>query len=96
MIPVLGGDVVEGDLSVGDGDEALEDGRLEVGEDEAAAGGLLVLAIAARDVAHHGRQRSEQYVSGCEAKRRARFGECTFIQLTVNLWLVAEHTGNRL
>ena len=58
FVPVLGGDVVEGDLSVGDGDEALEDGRLEVGEDEAA--GVLVLAVAARDVAHHGRQGAEQ------------------------------------
>ena len=61
VVPVLGGDVVEGDLSVGDGDEALEDGRLEVGEDEAA--GVLFLTVTARDVAHHGRQGAEHHVS---------------------------------
>ena len=74
---MFGGDVVEGDLSVGDGDEALEDGGLEVGKDEAAVaaqvaananaggglGGRRVLAVAPGDVAHHGRQGPETQVS---------------------------------
>ena len=83
FVPVFGGDFVEGDLSVGDGDEALEDCGLEVGEDEAAS--VLFLAVATWDVVHHGRQGSEPphvsvlFQGKLSKEEWRRLGECHFV-----------------
>ena len=68
FVPVFRRDVVEGELPVGDGDEALEDGRLKVGEDEARVAARAGVLAAVRHVAHCSRQRpGEDSVSAkCE------------------------------